>query len=89
MPIKQCENSGRKGFKWGDEGVCYTGKDARKNALKQGVAIGWQKIKAGQICDEPELKELSENEFLEALIDARISWEDTFACFLEFNKIKT
>jgi len=47
MPIKRCQRNGRPGFKWGDEGKCYTyepgNKDsreaARQRALKQARAI--------------------------------------------------
>ena len=36
MPIKRC---GDDGYKWGDTGKCYTGPDAKKKAIKQGIAI--------------------------------------------------
>jgi len=39
MPIKKCQKDKKKGFKFGDSGKCYTGKDARKKAVKQGIAI--------------------------------------------------
>ena len=47
MPVKECEENGKPGFKWGDENKCYTytpndktsKETARKKALKQGVAI--------------------------------------------------
>ena len=29
------------GYKWGSEGKCYTGHDAKKKAYAQGVAIGF------------------------------------------------
>ena len=45
MPLKQCNIKGRPGWKWGDSGKCYTGKDAKKKALKQGVAIELNKDK--------------------------------------------
>lgn len=41
MPLKRCKN----GWKWGDSGTCYTGKDARRKALKQGQAIELSKLK--------------------------------------------
>lgn len=55
MPLKRCKKDGVSGWKWGDSGACYTGKDARKQALKQGLAISgpkkfrqeMQKTKAG------------------------------------------
>lgn len=40
MPIKRCESDGKPGYKWGDAGKCYTGKDAKAKAIAQGVAIG-------------------------------------------------
>ena len=43
MPLKQCTKDGKKGFKWGDNGVCYIGPGARAKALKQGRAIEMSK----------------------------------------------
>jgi len=40
MPIKQCEVNGKSGYKWGNEGKCYTGPNAREKAKEQGIAIG-------------------------------------------------
>ena len=48
MPVNSCSNSGKPGFKWGDQGHCYTyepnnnasKKDAKKKAIAQGLAIG-------------------------------------------------
>lgn len=40
MPIKECQINGESGFKWGDQGKCYTGPDAKKKAIAQGIAIG-------------------------------------------------
>jgi hypothetical protein len=39
MPLKKCSENEKSGWKWGDSGKCYTGKDAKKKAIKQGVAI--------------------------------------------------
>ena len=39
MPLKKCTSNQKSGYKWGDSGKCYTGPDAKKNAIKQGVAI--------------------------------------------------
>lgn len=58
MPIKNCEIEGQKGFKWGDEGKCYTGPDAKKKALKQGIAVEGGKF-AESYSDYP--KAASEN----------------------------
>ena len=40
MPLKRCQINNQKGWKWGDEGKCYVGPDAKEKALKQGRAIG-------------------------------------------------
>lgn len=47
MPLKRCYKNGRPGYKWGDEGKCYTYKPgdkasrerAKEKARKQGKAI--------------------------------------------------
>ena len=39
MPLKKCTENQKSGYKWGDKGKCYTGPDAKKKAIKQGVAI--------------------------------------------------
>lgn len=39
MPLKKCVVNGKQGWKWGDEGKCYTGPDAKKKALEQAKAI--------------------------------------------------
>ena len=39
MPIKKCIKNGKTGYKFGDNGVCFIGKDAKEKALKQSKAI--------------------------------------------------
>jgi len=39
MPIKSCIVDGKSGFKFGESGTCYIGKDAKKKALKQAKAM--------------------------------------------------
>ena len=39
MPLKSCNVDGKAGYQWGEQGKCYTGPDAKKKALKQGVAV--------------------------------------------------
>ena len=36
MPIKSCSIKGKKGYKWGNRGKCYS---KRTKARKQGVAV--------------------------------------------------
>jgi hypothetical protein len=59
VPLKECNNEGKSGWKWGDSGHCYTGPGAKKKAIKQGVAIeGPDKF----------AEKASEEEFKEALL---------------------
>lgn len=36
MPLQKC---GSGGWRWGNSGKCFTGKDAKKKAIIQGIAI--------------------------------------------------
>ena len=45
MPIMKCQKKKKKGFKFGDEGFCYTDSKARTKARKQGVAIKMSQIR--------------------------------------------
>lgn len=52
MPVKACSVGGKPGYKWGDNGKCYTytagddasRKAAKKKAINQGLAIGNGKL---------------------------------------------
>jgi hypothetical protein len=35
MPLHRC---GTSGWKWGENGKCYYGPNAKKNAIKQGIS---------------------------------------------------
>tara|TARA_Y100001951_G_scaffold96648_1_gene95552 strand:- start:2140 stop:2517 length:378 start_codon:yes stop_codon:yes gene_type:complete len=39
MPLKKCTIDSKAGYKWGDDGKCYTGPEGKKKAIKQGVAV--------------------------------------------------
>ena len=39
MPIKKCTKNGKCGYKWGNSGKCYTGKQGKSKAKKQMRAI--------------------------------------------------
>ena len=39
MPLRECTVDGQSGWQWGEAGTCYTGRDAKKQAIKQGIAI--------------------------------------------------
>lgn len=38
MPLEKCSANNTTGYRWGKQGKCYTGKDAKLKALKQGYA---------------------------------------------------
>lgn len=40
MPLKRCQKSGKRGWKWGSSGKCFIGPGAKEKATKQGKAIG-------------------------------------------------
>ena len=39
MPLKKCTIDNKSGYKWGNEGKCYTGPEGKKKAIKQGLVI--------------------------------------------------
>lgn len=39
MPIQRCTKDGKLGWKYGEQGTCYVGKDAKSKAEKQAQAI--------------------------------------------------
>lgn len=39
MPIKECQINGKSGWKWGNEGTCYTGPNGKRKAISQAIAI--------------------------------------------------
>lgn len=39
MPVMRCTSNGKKGWKYGKSGKCYTGSDAKEKAARQGRAI--------------------------------------------------
>ena len=63
MPVKPCQENGKKGYKWGDSVKCYTytpGNEAsreaaKKKAIRQGRAIQVNKFKLKEIKSELEL----------------------------------
>lgn len=56
MPLKRCSKNGKSGWKWGNHGACYTGKDGKKKAIKQGIAIEGPE-KFAQIASTEEFNE--------------------------------
>ena len=54
MPLKRCENDG---WKWGDQGKCFTGPDAKQKAIRQGIAIeGPEKFSQKAFEDEDDFE---------------------------------
>jgi SPP1 gp7 family putative phage head morphogenesis protein len=40
MPLMKCTKNGQSGWKWGESGFCYIGKNAKQKAIQQALAIG-------------------------------------------------
>lgn len=38
MPLRRCTKDGKSGWRWGDQGKCYTGPGAKAKAARQGLA---------------------------------------------------
>lgn len=38
MPVQRCTKNGKRGWKWGSSGTCYTGRGAKAKAARQGRA---------------------------------------------------
>jgi|TARA_Y100000593_G_scaffold72985_1_gene134072 hypothetical protein len=70
MPLKKCSQDSQNGWKWGDSGKCYTGRDAKKKAIKQGVVI--EGPKKFQELASSFKEPLSEND-IESVAEALIS----------------
>lgn len=39
MPTQKCQSKGKSGYRWGQSGKCFTGRDAKARAARQGRAI--------------------------------------------------
>ena len=69
MPLKRCKKDGVSGWKFGESGACYVGKDAKKKAIKQGVKmLGPEKFKQEMEKSKSEV-ELTQAEINEALAE--------------------
>jgi len=49
MPLMRCQLNGKNGWKWGKNGKCYTGPDAKRRAMAQAIAIGEGKVPKKEI----------------------------------------
>ncbi|MFP4457560.1 MAG: DUF2213 domain-containing protein [Clostridia bacterium] len=76
MPVQECQLNNKPGYKWGEEGKCYTytpnneeeRNKAKEKAIKQGIAIGEyeggdsKSMKTVQRYEEAEVLDYVENE---------------------------
>ena len=44
MPLQKCSKDGKSGWRYGKSGMCYTGPNGKKLAIKQAIAIGHGKF---------------------------------------------
>lgn len=96
MPLKKCSSNNRSGWKWGDKGHCYTGKDAKKKAIRQGYAIDpkhfKEEITKSNISKKEILdilnneKDLIPNEIEALMLAADLSVAEVMAVFEERTK---
>ncbi len=49
MPVKKVMKNGKVGYRWGESGKIYTGKDAKSKAAAQGRAVEAQKHRKSTI----------------------------------------
>lgn len=67
MPLQKCTKDGQTGYRWGDEGVCYIGENAKQKAIEQGIAI-----------EGPETVQRMLNMPKEETINFKTIWTDVF-----------
>jgi hypothetical protein len=93
MPLKKCSKDGKSGWKFGDQGACYTGRDGRKQAIKQGLAIlGPEKFKEhmskGKVFDDPS-DSLTKDELTDIAAELKLSMSETVQLLLQEKNVKT
>lgn len=52
MPLQNCTNDEKSGFRWGSNGHCYTGPGAKKKAVKQGLSYDKEYFKQNATFEE-------------------------------------
>lgn len=67
MPLKKCSADGKSGWKWGDSGHCYPGKEGKKKAIKQGIAVEGPKKFAAMADDFDET--VTPEELTDAMVE--------------------
>lgn len=58
MPLKRCTINGKRGWKWGDAGKCYTGSRGKAKAIKQAQAIRASGYEENSNREEPDVIEV-------------------------------
>lgn len=81
MPLQRCKKDGKSGWKYGDNGACYTGPGAKKKAIRQGVAI--QENGGPEFESRKKAKSGLTDEQLDARVSQLISREEAFRDDLE------
>lgn len=85
MPLKQC---GDNGWKWGDQGKCFTGPGAKKKAIKQGIAIeGPEKFKQ-KAAQELDIEESDVIMVADAMYEEKFSTRDIVETMLSLSATK-
>jgi hypothetical protein len=76
MPLENCTANGVSGKRWGSKGKCYTGKNATKQAIKQGYAEDPKHFNEEM---SKSTATLSADEFAKAIMDIEFSPEEISA----------
>lgn len=77
MPVRQCSDDGKPGYKWGDSGKCYTyprgnetaRKAAKRRAILQGVAIEGSASVNAELSESGELIAVREGPWGSLLVE--------------------
>ena len=51
MPVQPCTTNGKKGWRYGTSGKCYTGPGAKRKAHVQGYAIEQSQKRSGKAAE--------------------------------------
>ena len=68
MPLQRCSKNGIRGWRWGNSGACYVGKNAKTLAIRQALAIGKGKIPTDYYDSEE-----SRTNFKQVLLHSRLN----------------
>jgi len=60
MPIKECSEEGKSGYKWGDAGKCYIHDGTNKSKKESKKKVIQQAVASGEIFKDQKIKSINE-----------------------------